>query len=48
VIILFMAIKFLEKLLTAQNAQDTFLIALAVAVVAAVLIAFNRVSTGKG
>lgn len=47
VIILFMAIKFLEKLLTAKSAQDTLFIALAVAVVAAVLIAFNQISTDK-
>lgn len=48
VIILFMAIKFLEKLLTASNPQDILFVALSVAVVAAVLIAFNRVSTEKG
>lgn len=50
VIVLFMAIKFLDKLLQAKDYQDTVLYALSVAIVAAVLIAFNalRVEKGKG
>jgi uncharacterized protein (TIGR00645 family) len=42
VIVLFMAIKFLDKLLQAKDYQDVFWYALSVAVVSAVLIAFNR------
>lgn len=45
VIILFMAVKFLKQLIDGKNAQDLLFYGLAVAVVAAVLIAFNRVST---
>lgn len=48
VIILFMAVKFLKRLIDVQDAQDTLFIGLAVAVVAAVLIYFNRVSTDQG
>lgn len=47
VIVLFLAIKFLEKLLQSKNALDTLFLALAVAIVAAVLIAFTRNSTDK-
>ena len=47
VIILFMAVKFLKQLIDVKDAQDTLFIGLAVAVVAAVLIFFNRVSTDK-
>lgn len=42
VIVVFMAIKFLDKLLQAKDYQDVFWYAASVAVVAAVLIAFNR------
>lgn len=48
VIILFMAVKFLKQLIDVKDAQDTLFIGLAVAVVAAVLVLFNRVSTDKG
>ncbi|MFZ4663765.1 MAG: YqhA family protein [Caldilineaceae bacterium] len=48
VIILFMAVKFLKRLIDAKDAQDTLFFGLAVAVVAGVLILFNRVSTEKG
>ena len=47
VIILFMAVKFLKQLINVKDAQDTLFIGLSVAVVAAVLIFFNRVSTDK-
>ncbi len=47
VIILFMAVKFLKQLIDVKDAQDTLFIGLAVAVVAAVLIFFNRVSTDQ-
>ena len=40
-----MAVKFLKQLIDGKNAQDLLFYGLAVAVVAAVLIAFNRVST---
>lgn len=48
VIVLFMAIKFLDKLLQSKNYQDTVLYAISVAIVAAVLIAFNRFRVDKG
>lgn len=48
VIILFMAVKFLKKLIDVKDAQETLFVGLAVAVVAAVLIFFNRVSTDNG
>lgn len=48
VIVLFMAIKFLDKLLQSKNYQDTLLYAISVAVVAAVLIAFTRLRIDKG
>jgi uncharacterized membrane protein YqhA len=41
VVVLFMAIKFLEKLLQSKDSQELIFFALSVAVVAAVLIAFN-------
>jgi uncharacterized membrane protein YqhA len=41
VLILVMAVKFLEKLAEWKNAQDTLFFALAIAVVSAVLIAFS-------
>ena len=47
VIVVFMAIKFLDKLLQAKNYQDVFWFAASVAVVAAVLIAFNYFRTEK-
>ena len=47
VIVVFMAIKFLDKLLQAKNYQEVFWYAASVAVVAAVLIAFNRFRTEK-
>lgn len=47
VIILFMAVKFLKKLIDGKDAQETLLVGLAVAIVSAVLILFNRVSTDK-
>jgi uncharacterized membrane protein YqhA len=48
VIVLFMAIKFLDKLLQSKDYQDTLLYACAVAIVSAVLIAFNRLRIDKG
>lgn len=48
VIILFMAVKFLKRLIDGKSAIDTLYVGLAVAVVAGVLILFNRVSTEKG
>jgi len=48
VIILFMAVKFLKKLIDVKDAQETLFVGLAVAVVAAALIFFNRVSTDNG
>lgn len=48
VIILFMAVKFLKRLIDGKSAVDTLYVGLAVAVVAGVLILFNRVSTEKG
>ena len=48
VIILFMAVKFLKRLIDGKSAIDTLSVGLAVAVVAGVLILFNRVSTEKG
>lgn len=45
VIILFMAVKFLKRLIDGKSAIDTLYVGLAVAVVAGVLILFNRVST---
>ena len=47
VIVVFMAIKFLDKLLQAKNYQDVFWFAASVAIVAAVLIAFNYFRTEK-
>jgi uncharacterized membrane protein YqhA len=47
VIVLFMAIKFLDKLLQSKNYQDTLLYAVSVAIVSAVLIAFNRFRVDK-
>lgn len=47
VIILFMAVKFLKRLIDGKSAIDTLYVGLAVAVVAGVLILFNRVSTEK-
>jgi len=46
-IILFMAVKFLKRLIDGKSAIDTLYVGLAVAVVAGVLILFNRVSTEK-
>jgi uncharacterized membrane protein YqhA len=48
VIVLFMALKFLEKFLQSKDAQETVLNAIAVAVVAAVLLSFNRLRIDKG
>ncbi len=47
VIVLFMAIKFLDKLLQSKNYQDTLFYAVSVAIVSAVLIAFNRFRVDK-
>ena len=47
VIVLFMAIKFLDKLLQSKDYQDTLLYAISVPAVAAVLIAFNRLRFDK-
>ncbi len=48
IIVLFMAIKFLDKLLQSKDYQETLLFAVSVAIVAAVLIAFNRLRVDKG
>jgi uncharacterized membrane protein YqhA len=47
VIVLFMAIKFLDKLVQSKNALDTLWLALAVAVVSAALIAYNQLRPPK-
>jgi uncharacterized membrane protein YqhA len=45
VIVLFMAIKFLDKLLQSTNALDTLLYAVGIAIVSLALIALNRSRT---
>ena len=47
VIVLFIAIKFIEKFLNAKDAQDIVYYAVAMAIVSAVLIAFNRLRIDK-
>ncbi len=48
VIVLFMAIKFLDKLLQAKDYQETVWYAISVAIVSGVLIAFNYLRVEKG